>query len=1066
MGFVLFLVVLLAIALWVRSSRLGRRVQNLEDTVRNYTPFLDRIADLEREIHELRRGAAAHAEPQSAPPMQPVEPARPFVPPPPPPPRVEPVISPAAHELLPATPPPPPPPPRAAPAPPPPPLVQPEPVAEPAFSFSDTLRQKLSSEEWEALVGGSLLNKLGSLIMVIAIALGLSYSATRMGPAGRVALALGISFTMLAAGVIFERRGKYLIFARGLLGGGWAALYLTAYGMHALDAARVIESPLLAAILLVAVAGGMIAHSLRYRSQVVTGLAYFAAFAALAITPVAAFSVVALVPLGISLLVIAWHFEWFGMALFGLIATYGTCASKASGTATVWQTEAILGTYWLLFEIFDILRAAKRKPARGAVAWIAPLNAAGALGMSAMKWADTPGAALWIFFAGAAWIYLADSLVRAFVRRPSTVPADNLYERALSGYEGAITLAAALAVPAIVLGLTGLRVVWGLFAEAEVLFLAGLIFRQPWLRHLGAGTFAVSLIRLGAANVVVTAQPARTWTPTTLIAAALFYINCALRRPGLLYSYAAVPLLLLVTGFEVQPTWLGLAWFALALLLFEFGFWMRLQEFRIQGYIVAGLSWVLLLRFNTVDPQAHPWLILGAAALGSWIVTAQMHFLRRFAASEHDSVRDFADAAGTFFAGALIWQVVPRGYLGLGWFALAIVCLEAGILTGVRWFRREADIVGSIAILTIAGINVFSFGGVPPHQAVALAGAAILAYAVSTRLYRLGSDVEYRPRRDVALSAGTLFLAAVCWYALPSPLIAVSWGAMALVLLEIGTALGFSAATANGHVMAFCGIGRLFVANFTIAGKSLGVSHRLLTVAPYAALCYYLHGLTERIRDRFSRVYLYAAAVLIVFLVRFELGNAMAVVGWAIFGLALLWFGHRLRKTDLLWQSYALAVWTFVRSWTTNFYIPESLLGMHARVLTGAVVIACFYASELLSPRDQDAVPHVRARTFFSCLATVLLSALLFYEVSGSLLTVAWGVQGIALLLAGFPLRERSLRLAGLALFFFCIGKLFLYDLSKLDTGYRILSFGVLGLLLVGASWVYTRFREQLKQLL
>ena len=94
----------------------------------------------------------------------------------------------------------------------------------------------------------------------------------------------------------------------------------------------------------------------------------------------------------------------------------------------------------------------------------------------------------------------------------------------------------------------------------------------------------------------------------------------------------------------------------------------------------------------------------------------------------------------------------------------------------------------------------------------------------------------------------------------------------------------------------------------------------------------------------------------------------------------------------------------------------------------------------------------------------MLLTALVFYEVSGRLLTVAWGLEGIALLLAGFPMRERSLRLAGMALFFFCIGKLFLFDLRELETGYRILSFFVLGLLLLGASWVYTRFREQLKQ--
>ena len=39
---------------------------------------------------------------------------------------------------------------------------------------------------------------------------------------------------MLVAGVVVERREGYRIFARGLLGGGWAALYFTVYAMHAI----------------------------------------------------------------------------------------------------------------------------------------------------------------------------------------------------------------------------------------------------------------------------------------------------------------------------------------------------------------------------------------------------------------------------------------------------------------------------------------------------------------------------------------------------------------------------------------------------------------------------------------------------------------------------------------------------------------------------------------------------------------------------------------------------------------------------------------------------------------
>src|ERR1019366_3887930 len=105
-------------------------------------------------------------------------------------------------------------------------------------------------------------------------------------------------------------------------------------------------------------------------------------------------------------------------------------------------------------------------------------------------------------------------------------------------------------------------------------------------------------------------------------------------------------------------------------------------------------------------------------------------------------------------------------------------------------------------------------------------------------------------------------------------------------------------------------------------------------------------------------------------------------------------------------------------------------------------------------------------RMYDSLLATFLLGALIFHEVTGSVLSVAWGVEAVALLAAGFALRDRVLRLSGLALFLICTLKLFFWDLRNLDTLPRIVSFIVLGLLLVAVSWVYTRFRDQVQRFL
>jgi hypothetical protein len=99
-----------------------------------------------------------------------------------------------------------------------------------------------------------------------------------------------------------------------------------------------------------------------------------------------------------------------------------------------------------------------------------------------------------------------------------------------------------------------------------------------------------------------------------------------------------------------------------------------------------------------------------------------------------------------------------------------------------------------------------------------------------------------------------------------------------------------------------------------------------------------------------------------------------------------------------------------------------------AAVWPATAAIACFYAAQIVSPRDG------RQRLYFSLLATTLTTLLLYYRISGSMLTMACGIQGVILLASGFPLRDRVLRISGLALLLACILKLFVWDLRHLET--------------------------------
>ena len=68
-----------------------------------------------------------------------------------------------------------------------------------------------------------------------------------------------------------------------------------------------------------------------------------------------------------------------------------------------------------------------------------------------------------------------------------------------------------------------------------------------------------------------------------------------------------------------------------------------------------------------------------------------------------------------------------------------------------------------------------------------------------------------------------------------------------------------------------------------------------------------------------------------------------------------------------------------------------------------------------------------------------------------------WMAYGAMLMVVGFWRRSAFVRWQALALIAFTIGKVFLYDVSELDRGYRIVSFIVLGALLLAISFVYQR---------
>ncbi|MBM4083583.1 MAG: DUF2339 domain-containing protein, partial [Planctomycetes bacterium] len=77
-------------------------------------------------------------------------------------------------------------------------------------------------------------------------------------------------------------------------------------------------------------------------------------------------------------------------------------------------------------------------------------------------------------------------------------------------------------------------------------------------------------------------------------------------------------------------------------------------------------------------------------------------------------------------------------------------------------------------------------------------------------------------------------------------------------------------------------------------------------------------------------------------------------------------------------------------------------------------------------------------------------------------LSIVWSVYAVALLILGFWQQARPLRYTALALFGLTVAKVALVDLTRVEQIYRIISYFVLGLLMIGASYLYHRLEKRL----
>ena len=184
-----------------------------------------------------------------------------------------------------------------------------------------------SSPDWEWLVGGNLLARVGILALVIGIGffLKLAFDYDWIGETARVVLGVVVGAALLGAGEFWVRR--YPAWGQAVTGGGIAILYLSVYAAYVLyDLVPAAVALLLSSLVTLAAAG----LALRYESRAVAVLGILGGF----VTPLfladrlpgqwEILTYVLVLDLGVLALAVARNWRWFTLlALFGSLALFG-----------------------------------------------------------------------------------------------------------------------------------------------------------------------------------------------------------------------------------------------------------------------------------------------------------------------------------------------------------------------------------------------------------------------------------------------------------------------------------------------------------------------------------------------------------------------------------------------------------------------------------------------------------------------------------------------------------------------------------------------------------------------
>jgi uncharacterized membrane protein len=177
------------------------------------------------------------------------------------------------------------------------------------------------------------------------------------------------------------------------------------------------------------------------------------------------------------------------------------------------------------------------------------------------------------------------------------------------------------------------------------------------------------------------------------------------------------------------------------------------------------------------------------------------------------------------------------------------------------------------------------------------------------------------------------------------------------------------------------------------------------------------------------------------------------------------WHTLIFNRTMGVFAVFIAALWLVVRTYARSGERFEEEVHVHHVAIVAANVLAIIalsaQAAGYYEAKIAEELRHIGTATLTSDGTPILRNLELAKQLS---LSVVWALYASGLLVAGRVRRLRLLRVMALALLSMTTLKVFVWDLSSLDRIYRIISFIMLGAILLVVSYFYQRGQNPVEE--